>query len=111
VERPTGAPGAADGLRVAVWRAQKGKETTLTTDTLDNLRSVHLQVSATDRSRFKFAVSSDGKNWKTLASDTEGGYLPPWDLAVRAALLVTGPDASAAFDTYTLAPPTGAMRP
>jgi xylan 1,4-beta-xylosidase len=103
VERPTGAPGAADGLRVSVWRAQKGKETPLTDDTLDNLRLVHLQVSATDRERFKFAVSSDGRNWKTLASDTEGDYLPPWDLAVRAALLVTGPDASAAFDAYTLA--------
>ena len=105
VEHPTGAgdPRPPDVLRVNVWRTQKGQQTTLTTDTLDNVRLVHLQVSATDRARFKFAVSSDGKNWKTLASDTEGGYLPPWDLAVRAALLVAGPDASAAFDTYTLA--------
>ena len=105
VERPAGARErrTPQSLQVTVWRTQKGQQTTLTTDTLDNLRLVHLQVSATDRERFKFAVSSDGKNWKTLASDTEGGYLPPWDLAVRAALLVTGPDTSAAFDTYTLA--------
>ena len=104
VERPTGAgePQAPDVLRVAVWRTEKGKETTLTTDTVENRGTVHLQLSATDRTRFKFAVSSDGRNWKTLASDTEGGFLPPWDLAARAALVVAGPDASAAFDSFRL---------
>ena len=89
-------------LRVAVWRSQKGKETTLTSDTLDQSGIVHLQLTATDRTRFQFAVSADGRNWKTLASDAEGGYLPPWDLAVRAALLVAGRDASATFGAYRL---------
>jgi xylan 1,4-beta-xylosidase len=104
VERPQRAaePPARTALLVTVWRRQKGNEATLTTDTFDSRGMVHLQLKATDRTRFQFAVSSDGRNWKTLASDTEGSFLPPWDLAVRAALLVAGPDASAAFDTYRL---------
>jgi beta-xylosidase len=104
VERSTGAgaPNAADRLRVAVWRTQKGKETTLTSDTVDHRGTVHLQLKATDRTRFQFAVSADGRNWKTLASEAEGSYLPPWDLAVRAALLVAGPDAAATFGAYRL---------
>ena len=104
VERPTaaGVPQPADVLRVAVWRSQKGKETTLASDTSDHRGTVHLQLKATDRTTFQFAVSADGRNWKTLASGTEGSYLPPWDLAVRAALLVAGRDASATFGAYKL---------
>jgi beta-xylosidase len=104
VEHPTGAgePHAPDGLRVVVWRTQKGQASTLETDTVDGRGLVHLRFEATDRTRFKFAVSADGRNWKTLASDAEGSYLPPWDLAVRAALLVAGRDASATFGAYRL---------
>jgi len=104
VEHPTGAGvlPAADVLRVAVWRTQKGQASTLATDTVGSRGMVHLQLTATDRTRFQFAVSADGRNWKTLASDAEGSYLPPWDLAVRAALLVAGPDASATFGAYRL---------
>jgi beta-xylosidase len=104
VERPTGSGElqAPNMLRVSVWRTQKGQPSTLATDTVESRGMVHLRLEATDRTRFQFAVSADGQNWKTLASDAEGGYLPPWDLAVRAALLVAGPDASATFGAYKL---------
>ena len=57
---PAGEPQSPDVLRVAVWRIQKGKETTLTTDTIENRGMVHLQLNATNRTRFKFAVSPTG---------------------------------------------------
>ena len=104
VERPEGAgePQTPDVLRVVVWRTQKGERATLATDTVESRGTVHLQLKATDRTRFQFAVSGDGRNWNTLASDAEGSYLPPWDLAVRAALLVAGRDASATFGAFRL---------
>jgi xylan 1,4-beta-xylosidase len=104
VEHPTGSGElqAPNMRRVSVWRTQKGERATLATDTVESPGTVHLRLEATDRTRFQFAVSADGRNWKTLASDTQGSYLPPWDLAVRAALLVAGPGASATFDAYRL---------
>ena len=104
VEHPAGAgqQRTPHQLQVTVWRTQKGQASTLATDTVETRGMVHLRLEATDRTRFQFAVSADGQTWKTLASGAEGSYLPPWDLAVRAALLVAGPDASATFGAYRL---------
>jgi beta-xylosidase len=100
IERPQQAPGGK--LTVAVWRRQKGEQTMLATDTIGAAGTIRLRLEARDRTRFQFAVSSNGRDWKTVATDADGAYLPPWDLAVRVALLVAGKNASAAFDTYSL---------
>jgi hypothetical protein len=48
-------------------------------------------------------VSPDGRAWDTLTSEAQGEYLPPWDLSVRVALLLSGPPAaSARFGVFTL---------
>lgn len=94
---------AGGGLSVTVWRNQKGQRATLASHPVEEGGPVHLQVKATDRARFQFAVGSDGTQWKTLAPGADGGDLPPWDLAVRVALLVAGPPtASGAFGTFRL---------
>ena len=104
VEHPTrsGEQRTPRSLQVTVWRTQKGQPSTLVTDTVETRGPVHLRLEATDRTRFQFAVSTDGQSWKTVTTGAEGSYLPPWDLAVRAALLVAGPEASATFGAYRL---------
>ncbi len=95
------AGGNSAPFTVAVWQKQKGQLTSITTDTLAGSDRVYFQLKATDRTRFDFAVSPDGKQWKTVAAQTEGGYLPPWDLSVRVAMIVSGPArASARFGHF-----------
>jgi hypothetical protein len=94
---------AGDVLTVAVWQTQKGERRTLATEVVGRRETQHLRLTATDRTRFQFAVSPDGRNWKSLAADAAGDYLPPWDLSVRVALLVSGPPAaSARFGVFRL---------
>jgi hypothetical protein len=60
---------------------------------------VHLQLKATARSRFDFAVSADGRRWKTVGTQAEGATA--WT-AVRVALVVAGDRVSARFGAFTL---------
>ena len=106
VER--GAP-SADGrtaaglLSATVWQTQKGQRTILATRRVEPGELLHLRLVATDRTRFQFAVSADGRTWDTLSAEAQGGFLPPWDLSVRVALLVSGPpEASARFGAFRL---------
>lgn len=92
----------AETLEVAVWQRRNGERRTLATTTIPDGDLIHLRLAATDRTRFDFAVSPDGRTWKTLAG-AEGGYLPPWDLSVRIALLLSGPpQSSARFGAFRL---------
>ena len=104
-ERPPASGGTtpADALTITVWQTQKGETKTLTTSGVEARDRVYLQLRAADRTRFDFAVSPDGQRWTTVAARAEGGYLPPWDLSVRVALLVSGPpNASARFGVFKL---------
>jgi beta-xylosidase len=92
-------------LTVAVWQTQKGERRTLATTQAPAAPLLHLRLSAKDRTRFEFSVSQDGQTWKTVGA-AEGEYLPPWDLAVRVALLVSGPPTSSArFGGFKLESP------
>jgi xylan 1,4-beta-xylosidase len=82
------------GGRAILWRRQKGTQQTLATADSPGPNAVHLRVTATAGARFQFALSADGRTWQALGTETEGGYLPPWDLAVRIALAVGGPAGS-----------------
>jgi beta-xylosidase len=97
VEEPVGAL-----LTVVVSQTQKGERRTLATTQVPLTPFLHLRLSAKDRTRFEFGISPDGRNWKAVGGG-EGEYLPPWDLAVRVALLVTGQAGSSArFGTFRL---------
>ena len=96
------APGAP--LTVVVWQTQKGERRSLATVQIPATPQLHLRLSGKDRVQFDFAVSPDGRAW-TAVGGGEGRYLPPWDAAVRVALLLWGqPSASARFGSFTLGP-------
>jgi hypothetical protein len=103
VERPDGkTPGGA--LTAVVWQTQKAERRTLATVPVSPTEQLHLRLIAKDRTRFEFAISPDGRTWTTVGG-AEGEYLPPGDLAVRVALLVTGqPGSFARFGTFRLGP-------
>jgi hypothetical protein len=105
VERtPPSADAATNGtLTFTVWQVQKAERRALATERMAASDMVHLRLEASDRTRFDFAISADGQRWQRLGGPADGGYLPPWDLSIRVALLVFGPpDASARFGAFRL---------
>jgi len=98
---------AAGNGSVIVWRRQKKQQETLATDALREGNRIYLRLNATSGRLFRFATSSDGRQWKDRGSgiDLEGDYLPPWDRGVRVALNAGGAeDAPARFDWFRLYP-------
>jgi beta-xylosidase len=87
------------GDRVILWRREKGEQRTLADAAGRADGSMDLRITAAAGSRFQFAMSTDGSTWQPVGAETQGGYLPPWDLAVRIALAAGGPAGSTArFD-------------
>jgi xylan 1,4-beta-xylosidase len=78
------------GINVVVWIREKGVEQSLASAAINGAPSLDLRIIATHGRRFQFAYSTDGRHWHTLGEEAEGGYLPPWDRAVRVALAVGG---------------------
>jgi xylan 1,4-beta-xylosidase len=90
--------------QVALWRREKNQHQQIAVLNAPKTALLHLRLEARDGSRFRFAVSSDGKQWKEVG-DAEGAYLPPWDLAVRVALTAGGnPGALGKFDYLRIEP-------
>ena len=102
LDRGADEPWPSPSLKVSVWQTRKGESTTLGNDAIEASDRLHLRVDASEGTHFRFAVSADGRTWKTLTTGAEGGDLPPWDLGLRAALVLAGQDASAAFTAFTL---------
>ncbi len=102
---PENALGIAVGDgKVVLWQREKNQHKQVAAIDAPKSSSLHLRLAASDGSRFSFAVSSDGKDWKEVG-DAEGAYLPPWDLAVRVALTAGGkPGAVGRFDWVRVAP-------
>ncbi len=90
-----------------LWRREKGAQQTIATVPAPASGPVDLRVTATGGSRFQFAMSTDrGTVWQLIGSETQGGYLPPWDLAVRIAVAAGGPaGAQARFDSVRVDSP------
>jgi hypothetical protein len=87
------------GPSVVVWIREKGVQRTLASADVGSAASLELRIVATDGRRLQFAFSTDGREWRTIGEEADGGYLPPWDRAVRIALVAGGrPTADARFD-------------
>jgi xylan 1,4-beta-xylosidase len=82
---------AAAGGRVIVWRRNKAQQQTLAAANLPKTSAIVLRMTSREGKRYRFAYSADGHQWQQLGPEADGGYLPPWDLAVRVALSVGGP--------------------
>ena len=91
---------------LVLWRRENGATTVVSETPLDTRGPVRLRMTIVAGRRFHFAWSRDGKSWKPLGTELEGGYLPPWDLATRIALTASG---AAEFDLFRIeAPARGA---
>ena len=90
---------------VILWRREKGAQQTIVTVPAPGTAPTDLRVTATGGSRFQFAMRVDGKTWEPIGDETAGGYLPPWDLAVRIALAAGGaPGTQSRFDWIRIDP-------
>ena len=112
-----GDPGNAIGLAVGegkavVWQREKGRHKMLAELNDVTWPSVYLRLTATGGNHFRFAVSSDGREWKGIGETAEGGYLPPWDRSVRVALTVGGVvGAEGRFDSFRITPSSTTSTP
>jgi xylan 1,4-beta-xylosidase len=87
---------------LALWKVEKGEAQPLATAPLPEGDKVQLRMSARGH-QFSFAASTDGKEWKPVGGEVDGGFLPPWDRAPRAGLIVAGkPGDSGKFDSIEL---------
>jgi hypothetical protein len=81
---------SATSTGIVVWKREKGVQQLLARASVDAGPSVDLRITARDGQRFQFAYSADGDTWKSFGDEADGGYLPPWDRAVRVTLTVGG---------------------
>jgi hypothetical protein len=102
-----GDPGNAIGLAVVdghavLWRMQKGQRTELArSEALPGSR-VHLRMNATGGALFQFSFSHDGNDWKSIGEAVDCSDLPPWDRAIRIALIGSGGEAR--FTSFKISP-------
>jgi beta-xylosidase len=97
----------SDGANVTLWRRQRNKTETVSTVPSPKAEKLFFRMVANDGHRFRFSMSSDGKNWKPVGNDVdvEGQHLPPWDRGIRVALTSGGSaDALARFDFLNVTP-------
>ena len=91
---------SVSGKSVIVWMREKGQQRSLASAEVTPGPTMDLRMIASEGRRFRFAYSLDGREWRSLGEEADGGYLPPWDRAVRVALAVGGaPGAEARFDS------------
>lgn len=92
-----------DGL-VRVVQLRDGKETELAQKNVARGKNLYLKMQVANGKDISFLYSTRGKRFQPLNEKVaDGGYLPPWDRAIRVGLLSKG-DASqrATFDRFQL---------
>lgn len=77
--------------KVFLWRREKNDQRVIETVEAPSGGSLHLRMRAQDGHRYRFSMSSDGRDWKEVGDEIDGSYLPPWDRGVRIALVAGGP--------------------
>ena len=91
--------------KVLLWRREKNEHRIVTTLDAPASRTTQIRMTAREGHLYRFAVSSDGRNWKDVGDELEGSHLPPWDLGVRVALTSGGASgASARFGSLRITP-------
>jgi beta-xylosidase len=103
---PANALGVAVGEgKAVVWQREKSQQKTLAELGGVVWPSVYLRLKATGGNHFQFAVSPDGREWKSIGESAEGGFLPPWDRSVSVALTVGGVvGAEGRFNSFRITP-------
>ncbi|MFN2532814.1 MAG: family 43 glycosylhydrolase [Pyrinomonadaceae bacterium] len=89
---------------VIIWRRQKNQHQTVITSAAPKSTALWLRLTARAGHLFKFAFSSNGRNWTDVGPELEGDYLPPWDRGLRVALTAGGSDIAARFNSLRIVP-------
>jgi beta-xylosidase len=76
--------------KVVLWRREKNAQSVVAERDAPAGASVQLRLRARDGHLFRFAFSRDGRDWRDVGDEIDGGYLPPWDRGVRVALVAGG---------------------
>jgi xylan 1,4-beta-xylosidase len=98
-----GASLTSDSL--VVWIREKNVQRIVATVPLAVKTFVDVRMVVTGAERYSFQFSVDGADWQKAGDDTDGAFLPPWDRAVRVALVVGGPSgAEGRFDSFRITP-------
>ena len=92
------------GNRLVVRKVEADKETIVGSRRVNPSGKMYLRASVTDGKDMIFSFSTDGKTFTELNEDpVDGFFLPPWDRAVRAALISKGASGTkAVFDEFLL---------
>jgi xylan 1,4-beta-xylosidase len=96
---------AVESGKVMVWQKEKNRLQATVVEPQVSGTAIYLRMTASGGNRFQFAVSSNGKSWRSVGQTADGGYLPPWDRNVRVALTAGGAlGAEAQFDFLRIVP-------
>lgn len=90
--------------KITLWRREKNRTTVLAEAKRPVSPITHLRYVASDGKALRFSYSPDGHTWSDLpaSGSVDGTYLPPWDLAIRVALVASGGPAT--FESIRIAP-------
>ncbi|QJE98973.1 family 43 glycosylhydrolase [Luteolibacter luteus] len=77
---------------VVLWKVEKGEAKQLATAPRPEGKEVLLRMTVSDDGqKYRFAcAAADGAEWKVVGEEVDGGFMPPWDRAPRAGLIVAG---------------------
>ncbi|MBA3322679.1 MAG: family 43 glycosylhydrolase [Pyrinomonadaceae bacterium] len=90
------------GNKVLVWRREEQEQRTLATaEAPPGTSTIYLRLTATGGELYRFAVSTNGRDWKELGEPVAGSFVE----GARVALTAGGkPGASARFDWVRVTP-------
>jgi hypothetical protein len=90
--------------KIKIVKIENDIEMVIMEKDIDKKPAVHLRVNVRNGKDIHFASSADGKKFNDLNENPlDGFYLPPWDRAIRVALISRGtPNQRAVFDDFIL---------
>jgi beta-xylosidase len=89
---------------LTLWRLQQNKETVIREQVVEANENFHLRAVVKNGKDVEFFYSLDGVNFNPFTErPLDAAYLPPWDRAVRVAIVAKGaPSTKATFDKFIL---------
>ncbi|MDB6078524.1 MAG: glycoside hydrolase [Akkermansiaceae bacterium] len=93
-----------EGGNAVLWKVQKGQPQKLATVPLPAGDKLQLRMIARDGHRFEFGFTDGSTLWQAIGrEEVDGAFIPPWDRAPRAGLVVAGkPGDIANFESVEL---------
>jgi beta-xylosidase len=89
---------------VRLVQVKEGKELQIAKKTVPKNKSLQLRMQVRNGKEIRFFYNTTGKTFRPMTMNgVDGGYLPPWDRAVRAGITAKGEEGSmAVFDRFEM---------